>query len=72
MEVCREAHAAMVGDTHEVLVVEEGTGDSVKCRDPAYRQVIVTEAGEKGVEVGDFLEAEVTANETVYCFGEPV
>ena len=72
MEVCREAHERMVGDVHEVLVVEEGTGDSVKCRDSAYRQVIVTDADAKGVEVGDFLEVEVTANETVYCFGKPV
>jgi hypothetical protein len=44
----------------------------VKCRDPAYRQVIVTDADARGVEVGDLLEVEVTANETVYCFGEPV
>jgi len=72
MEVCREAHAAMVGDVCEVLVVEEGTGDSVKCRDPAYRQVIVTDADARGVEVGEFLEVEITASETVYCFGEPV
>ena len=72
MEVCREAHAAMVGDTREVLVVGEGTGDSVKCRDSAYRQVIVTDADARGVEVGEFLEVEITANETVYCFGEPV
>ena len=72
MEVCREAHESMVGDTREVLVVQEGTGDSVKCRDGAYRQVIVTDAAEKGLEVGDFLDVEITASETVYCFGEPV
>ncbi len=72
MDVCREAHAAMVGDTREVLAVEEGTGDSVKCRDPAYRQVVVTDADAKGVAVGDVLDVEITANETVYCFGEPV
>jgi tRNA A37 methylthiotransferase MiaB len=72
MEVCQAAHESMVGETHEVLVVEEGTGDSVKCRDEAYRQVIVTNAAEKGVQIGDFLEVEITASETVYCFGEPV
>jgi MiaB-like tRNA modifying enzyme len=72
MAVCREAHAEMVGDTREVLVVQEGTGDSVKCRDPAYRQVIVTDAAAKGVAVGDVLEVEITAHEAVYCFGEPV
>ena len=72
MAVCREAYASMVGETHEVLVVEEGTGDSVKCRDEAYRQVIVTNASEKGVEIGEFVDVEITAAETVYCFGEPV
>jgi tRNA A37 methylthiotransferase MiaB len=72
MEVCREVHESMVGETHEVLVVEEGTGDSVKCRDEAYRQVIVTNGAEKGVAVGDYLEVEITASEAVYCFGEPV
>jgi MiaB-like tRNA modifying enzyme len=72
MAVCREAHAEMVGDTREVLVVEDGTGDSVKCRDPAYRQVIVTDAAAKGVDIGDVLEVEITANEAVYCFGEPI
>jgi tRNA A37 methylthiotransferase MiaB len=62
----------MVGDTHEVLAVEPGTGDSVKCRDGAYRQVIITNASERGVEVGDFLEVEITAHEAMYCFGEPI
>jgi tRNA A37 methylthiotransferase MiaB len=55
-----------------VLAVEPGTGDSVKCRDGAYRQVIVRNASEHGVAPGDFLDVEVTAAETVYCFGEPV
>jgi MiaB-like tRNA modifying enzyme len=71
MDVCREAYESMVGETHEALVVEEGTGDSVKCRDEAYRQVIVTDAEAKGIEVGDFIEVEITQNETVYCYGEP-
>jgi threonylcarbamoyladenosine tRNA methylthiotransferase CDKAL1 len=72
MDVCREAHESMVGETHEALVVENGTGDSVKCRDEAYRQVIVTNASEKDLEIGDFVEVEITTNENVYCFGEPV
>ncbi|MUV88363.1 tRNA (N(6)-L-threonylcarbamoyladenosine(37)-C(2))-methylthiotransferase [Natronomonas sp. CBA1123] len=71
IDVCREAYESMVGETHEALVVEEGTGDSVKCRDEAYRQVIVTDAEAKGIEVGDFIEVEITQNETVYCYGEP-
>jgi len=72
MDVCREVYESMVGETHEALVVEEGTGDSVKCRDEAYRQVIVTDAETKGIEVGDFIEVEITQIETVYCYGEPV
>jgi len=71
-EICTETHASMVGETHRVLVVEAGTGDSVKCRDEAYRQVIVTNADERGVEIGDVLDVEITAHEAMYCFGEPV
>ncbi len=71
-DVVGEAYASMVGDTREVLVVEEGTGDSVKCRDSAYRQVIVQAAGDHGVDVGDVLSVEVTGQNTMYAFGEPV
>jgi MiaB-like tRNA modifying enzyme len=72
MEVVGEAYESMVGERYEVLVVEEGTGDSVKCRDSAYRQIIVQNAAERGVEVGDFLEVAVTGHNTVYAFGDPV
>jgi MiaB-like tRNA modifying enzyme len=72
MEVVREAHESMVGTRRRVLAVEPGTGDSVKCRDGAYRQVIVRDADEHGVEPGEFLEVEVTSAESVYCFAEPV
>ena len=71
-EICTETHASMVGETHEVLVVEAGTGDSVKCRDEAYRQVIVTDATERGIEIGDTLDVEITAHKAMYCFGEPI
>jgi MiaB-like tRNA modifying enzyme len=71
-EICTAVHASMVGETREVLVVEEGTGDSVKCRDGAYRQVILTDATERGIEIGDVLEVEITAHEAMYCFGEPI
>ena len=71
-EIVGEAHEAMVGTEREVLAVEHGTGDSVKCRDPAYRQVIVQEAPSYGVEPGDFLRVEVTDQNTMYAFGEPV
>jgi len=72
MDVVRAAHESMVGTRRRVLAVEPGTGDSVKCRDGAYRQVIVRNASEHGVAPGDFLDVEVTAAETVYCFAEPV
>ncbi|MDR9382591.1 MAG: tRNA (N(6)-L-threonylcarbamoyladenosine(37)-C(2))-methylthiotransferase [Natronomonas sp.] len=71
-EISTEIHASMVGETHTVLAVEPGTGDSVKCRDEAYRQVIVTSASERGVKVGDFVDVEITAHEAMYCFGTPI
>jgi hypothetical protein len=55
-----------------VLVVEEGTGDSVKCRDSAYRQIIVQHADEYGLSPGDFTTLEVTDSQTMYTFGTPV
>ena len=72
MTVVGEAYESMVGDEFEVLVVEEGTGDSVKCRDSAYRQIIVQDATERGVAVGDVLDVTVTGHNTVYAFGDPV
>jgi len=71
-EVVREAYAEMVGDRREVLVVEPGTGDSVKCRDAAYRQIIVRDADDRGIDPGDVLDVEVTGQNTMYAFGEPV
>ena len=72
MTVVGEAYDGLVGEHHEVLAVEPGTGDSVKCYDEAYRQVIVQDAPEHGVEVGDLLNVEITGHNTVYAFGEPV
>jgi len=72
MDVVGDAYESMVGDRREVLAVREGTGDSVKCRDPAYRQVIVRDAAERGVEPGDVLDVEITGHNTVYAFGDPV
>ncbi|MFB6280983.1 MAG: tRNA (N(6)-L-threonylcarbamoyladenosine(37)-C(2))-methylthiotransferase [Haloferacaceae archaeon] len=72
MDVVGDAHESMVGERREVLAVEPGTGDSVKCRDDAYRQVIVRDADERGVEPGDRLVVEVTEAEPVYVFGRPV
>ena len=72
MEVVGAAYESMVGERHEVLVVEPGTGESVKCYDEAYRQVIIQDAPDHGVESGDFLTVEITGQNTVYAFGEPV
>ncbi|KAB1198634.1 MULTISPECIES: tRNA (N(6)-L-threonylcarbamoyladenosine(37)-C(2))-methylthiotransferase [Haloferax] len=72
MDIVAAAYEEMVGTEHDVLVVEEGTGDSVKCRDEAYRQIIVQNASEHGLEPGDFARVTVTAHQTVYAFGEPV
>ncbi|MFW6045322.1 MAG: tRNA (N(6)-L-threonylcarbamoyladenosine(37)-C(2))-methylthiotransferase [Natronomonas sp.] len=71
LEVVGETYASMVGEHREVVAIEPGTGDSIKCRDPAYRQVIVTDATERDIEVGDVFDVEITAAESVYCFGEP-
>jgi threonylcarbamoyladenosine tRNA methylthiotransferase CDKAL1 len=62
----------MVGTERDVLVTEQGTGDSVKCYDQSYRQVIVQHADEYGLEPGDFATVEVVGHQTVYAFGEPV
>ncbi|QRY24204.1 tRNA (N(6)-L-threonylcarbamoyladenosine(37)-C(2))-methylthiotransferase [Halobacterium sp. BOL4-2] len=72
MDVVGEAHESMVGTRRDVLVVDEGTGDSVKCYDGAYRQVIVQNATDHGLEPGDFATVEVTSHQTVYAFAEPV
>ena len=71
-EVVGAAHESMVGERHEVLVVEPGTGESVKCYDEAYRQVIIRDAPDHCVEPGDFLTVEITGQNTVYAFGQPV
>ncbi|MGB9955971.1 tRNA (N(6)-L-threonylcarbamoyladenosine(37)-C(2))-methylthiotransferase [Haloferax prahovense] len=72
MDIVAAAYDEMVGTEREVLVVQEGTGDSVKCRDEAYRQIIVQNATEHGLEPGDFARVKVTSHQTVYAFAEPV
>lgn len=72
MDIVGAAYDDMVGTEKRVIVVEEGTGDSVKCRDEAYRQIIVQHASDHGIEPGDFLDVEVTSHQTVYAFGTPV
>ena len=70
-EVCDEAYDAMVGTDRAVQAVQPGTGDSVKCRDGAYRQIVVQNADEWGVAPGDHLTVEVTEARTVYALGRP-
>jgi MiaB-like tRNA modifying enzyme len=72
MDVVGAAHEAMVGTERAVLAVEDGTADSVKCRDDAYRQIVVQEASDHGVELGDRFTVEVTGHNTVYALGDPV
>ena len=72
MDVVGSAHETMVGTEHEVLAIEKGFEDSVKCYDEAYRQVIVQNASEYGISPGDFTDVEITGHNTVYAFGEPV
>ncbi|GGM56446.1 MiaB-like tRNA modifying enzyme [Halarchaeum rubridurum] len=71
-EVVGDAYEAMVGEERDVLVTEHGTGDSVKCYDEAYRQIVVQNADEHGLEPGDFATVTVTGHQTMYAFGEPV
>ena len=72
MDIVGAAYESMVGERHEVLVVEPGTGESVKCYDEAYRQVIIRDAPDHGVEPGDLMDVEITGQNTVYAFGEPI
>jgi len=72
MDVVREAHEDLAGSRRSVLAVEPGTGDSVKCRDDAYRLIVIPDEHAGGVEPGDRLEVKVTGAESVYCFGRPV
>ncbi|MFB6218445.1 MAG: tRNA (N(6)-L-threonylcarbamoyladenosine(37)-C(2))-methylthiotransferase [Halobacteriaceae archaeon] len=69
-DVVGEAYEQLVGAEREVLVVEEGTGDSVKCRDDAYRQVVIQ--GDHGLEPGDTATVEITGHNTVYALGDRV
>ncbi|MDZ7731359.1 MAG: tRNA (N(6)-L-threonylcarbamoyladenosine(37)-C(2))-methylthiotransferase [Natrialbaceae archaeon] len=72
-DIVSSVYESMVGESREdVLVVEPGTGDSVKCRDRAYRNLIIQNASEFGLEPGDIIDCRVTAAETVYAFAEPV
>ena len=71
MAVVGEAYEAMVGRESEVLLVEDGTGDSLVGYDTAYRQVAIPGA-EAEAALGDVVRAEITGHNTVYALGELV
>jgi threonylcarbamoyladenosine tRNA methylthiotransferase CDKAL1 len=70
--VVGEAHEAMIGTERSALVVEPGRGDSVKCRDDAYRQIVVQGSDATDLSPGDRVRLEVTGQNTVYAIGVPV
>jgi len=72
MEVVGDAYEGMVGDTRSVLVVEDGTEDSVVGYDRAYRQVAIPGGETRGLAPGDVLDVEITGHNTVYALGRPV
>ncbi|KOX94472.1 tRNA modifying enzyme [Haloarcula rubripromontorii] len=72
MELMAEAYEEMVGRTSSVLLVEDGTDESLVGYDEAYRQVVIADAQERGLAVGDTVDVEITSHNTVYAFGEPV
>jgi MiaB-like tRNA modifying enzyme len=72
MDVVGEAYESMVGTEREVLLVEDGTGDSLVGYDRAYRQVAVPGAESAGVDLGETVTCEITGQNTVYALGELV
>jgi len=72
METTGAAYEEMVGHTSSVLLVEDGTDESLVGYDEAYRQVVIADAEERGLAVGDMVDVEITSHNTVYAFGEPV
>ena len=72
MEIVGEAYEEMIGSEREVLLVEDGTDDSLVGYDRAYRQVAIPGAERAGVELGDIVSCEITSHNTVYALGELV
>ncbi|PSP42868.1 tRNA modifying enzyme [Halobacteriales archaeon QH_2_66_30] len=72
MDVVGEAYESMVGTEREVLLVEDGTEDSLVGYDRAYRQVAAPGAGWAGVDLGETVTCEITGQNTVYALGELV
>ncbi|MFB6084913.1 MAG: tRNA (N(6)-L-threonylcarbamoyladenosine(37)-C(2))-methylthiotransferase [Halorientalis sp.] len=72
MELVGQAHEEMVGTERSVLLIEDGTEESLVGYDEAHRQVVIADAERRGLEIGDTVDAEITSHNTVYAFGEPV
>ncbi|RXK51882.1 tRNA (N(6)-L-threonylcarbamoyladenosine(37)-C(2))-methylthiotransferase [Halorientalis pallida] len=72
MDLVGEAHEEMVGTEQSVLLTEDGTEESLVGYDEAYRQVVIADAEQRGLAVGDTVDVEITSHNTVYAFGEPV
>jgi len=72
MDVTGEAYEAMIGEQKRVLLVEDGTDESLVGYDEGYRQVVIADAEQRGLEIGEFVDCEITSHNTVYAFGEPV
>jgi MiaB-like tRNA modifying enzyme len=69
MTVVGEAYESMVGADRDVLIVEDGTDESMVGYDRAYRQVAIPGAKRAGVELGDTVTCEITGHNTVYALG---
>jgi MiaB-like tRNA modifying enzyme len=72
MELTGNAYEEMVGDESSVLLVEDGTDESLIGYDEAYRQVVIADAQDQGLEIGETVDVEITSHNTVYAFGEPI
>ncbi|MFB6254109.1 MAG: tRNA (N(6)-L-threonylcarbamoyladenosine(37)-C(2))-methylthiotransferase [Halobacteriaceae archaeon] len=71
MDIVGDAYESMVGTEQEVLVVEDGRDDSVKGYDDAYRQIVIQNASNYDISIGEFVSVEITGHNTVYGFGQP-
>ena len=72
MDLVGDAYEEMVGTEQSVLLTEDGREESLVGYDEAYRQVVIADGEERGLEVGDTVDVEITSHNTVYAFGEPL
>lgn len=72
MDIVAVAYDEMVSTGRDAFVVEEGTSNSMKCRDETYHQIITQNTIEYDLEPGGSAYVMVTAHQTVYAFAEPI